>query len=398
MKGKKVILVEVITILLSSVLFFNVPIYAETYRYVIPDYSVNAFIFWYQYGFASLYSVSGDTVNLTISGTDTGNEQVDGYTNTTRMLRCNTSEYETSPGGYTSATTSCTVINSTTGTSYGYTATQANSSFSSNISLSGQLVENNYYEYYIPWLVSSNVPSWNSYTSNSRFYLYKDKPYYISFYSNVNSGNGQNFNFISASGVGVYQVSTIIDNASNNMYMKTYKIVRTDQSGWQTLNIPNFTGKSVRIIPIYNGTGEDLDDLTLQHIGLDSKTITEIKKSNTWLNTISQQVGSIYQKINEGSSEAQAAASAADSNNTQLQTQVSNMDQIESGYIDDLDSNFESIDINANTVLLTNDKFLATANWVSTQFTNLTYGNPIGSLLTFSFVLGLALILLGKIT
>lgn len=55
------------------------------------------------------------------------------------------------------------------------------------------------------------------------------------------------------------------------------------------------------------------------------------------------------------------------------------------------------IPVNNNLPTAMGTKFLQSANWVRVQFTRLTDNNPFGSVLSFSLVVGIALLVLGKI-
>ena len=64
---------------------------------------------------------------------------------------------------------------------------------------------------------------------------------------------------------------------------------------------------------------------------------------------------------------------------------------------DDMNNALQDIDTNFNIGTNFGSKFISSANWVKTQYDRLTGNTPFGSLISFSLLIGLALLLVGKV-
>lgn len=69
----------------------------------------------------------------------------------------------------------------------------------------------------------------------------------------------------------------------------------------------------------------------------------------------------------------------------------------ESDFNSNLNESLDNIDVDFNIGNTFGSKFLASASWVKSQFDTLTDNTPFGSVLSFSLLLGLALLLIGKV-
>ena len=88
----------------------------------------------------------------------------------------------------------------------------------------------------------------------------------------------------------------------------------------------------------------------------------------------------------------------ANSNKDTFNDTSSKFNEIEKGFSDDLDSNLNNISTNTDFSFNGGGSYFKNSiNWVNTQFNNMTNNTPFGSLLGFSLILGLALLLLGKL-
>lgn len=88
----------------------------------------------------------------------------------------------------------------------------------------------------------------------------------------------------------------------------------------------------------------------------------------------------------------------ANSNKDTFNDTSSKFNEIEKGFTDDLDSNLNNISTNTDFSFNGGGSYFKNSiNWVNTQFNNMTNNTPFGSLLGFSLILGLALLLLGKL-
>ena len=81
--------------------------------------------------------------------------------------------------------------------------------------------------------------------------------------------------------------------------------------------------------------------------------------------------------------------------NIDLNDKLNEYNEIEDQQLNNLDTNLEAIEVESD--MLENNKFVGSANWVAQQYTRMTNGTVIGSLIGFSLLFGLALIFIGKI-
>lgn len=88
-----------------------------------------------------------------------------------------------------------------------------------------------------------------------------------------------------------------------------------------------------------------------------------------------------------------SASSNLDDTNTQFQTDANSLISIEDSFNSSLNSNLDNI----NPTFNMGSSFLASANWVSTQFNRIVNNTPFASLITFGLTLGLGLLIIGKI-
>lgn len=81
--------------------------------------------------------------------------------------------------------------------------------------------------------------------------------------------------------------------------------------------------------------------------------------------------------------------------NVDFNDKLNEYNQIEDQQIQNLDDSLDQISTESD--LINNNKFINSANWVTQQYNRITNNNPIGSLIGFSLLFGLALIFIGKI-
>ena len=95
------------------------------------------------------------------------------------------------------------------------------------------------------------------------------------------------------------------------------------------------------------------------------------------------------------------SSSSLNSSNIQLSSNVSSFNTLESSYTDSMNDNFSNVSTDSG--LLKQNGFVKSAQWVSTQFNNLANletadgSQPFKLLIVYSLILGIALILLGKV-
>lgn len=99
--------------------------------------------------------------------------------------------------------------------------------------------------------------------------------------------------------------------------------------------------------------------------------------------------------LSDGNSNSQSATSNNNNSNQLLDNTVNQMESLENGFKNDLNSNLDNI--NANNFNISGITQLSNAaNFVRVQFDNLTKNNPFGTILGFSLFLGLSLLIIGK--
>lgn len=91
-----------------------------------------------------------------------------------------------------------------------------------------------------------------------------------------------------------------------------------------------------------------------------------------------------------------SAGDALNNENQNLNDTTSDLNTIETQFTSDFDTNINAIDLTSPTVI-NGTEFLNSANWVRTRFNEITVGNPFGSIIVFSMIIGLALLLIGRV-
>lgn len=101
-------------------------------------------------------------------------------------------------------------------------------------------------------------------------------------------------------------------------------------------------------------------------------------------------------KIANGTTESSSAAQSSDNANSQLQQDSNTLFTQEDSFKQNMNSAMQNID---TTFTLNNfgSSFMTSAQWVRTQYETLTNNTPFASLITFSLLVGLALIVIGKV-
>lgn len=91
--------------------------------------------------------------------------------------------------------------------------------------------------------------------------------------------------------------------------------------------------------------------------------------------------------------------SADDLQNEQSEFASSSEDlfQYENDFNESMNDSLDDINVNFDVGNTLGSKFLASASWVRTQFESLTSNTPFGSVLSFSLILGIALLIIGKV-
>lgn len=100
--------------------------------------------------------------------------------------------------------------------------------------------------------------------------------------------------------------------------------------------------------------------------------------------------------LNNGTADTYQSTSALDQEKQTFDDTVSGYHDLESGFVDDFDSSVSDLpSFNVGTGF--GSTFLTSTQWVKQQFDRVTIGTPFGSYLSFTLVLGFALLIIGKV-
>lgn len=100
--------------------------------------------------------------------------------------------------------------------------------------------------------------------------------------------------------------------------------------------------------------------------------------------------------IANGTQNSNNSSDNLENSNSQVSDVVSQYDNLESNFNDSLNSSLNNINTSLTPSAM-GSKFQASAIWVRTQFNRMTNNTPFGSIMGFSLLLGLSLLIIGKI-
>lgn len=101
------------------------------------------------------------------------------------------------------------------------------------------------------------------------------------------------------------------------------------------------------------------------------------------------------QLIMNGDENTTSSSNSLDSGTSNMSSEFNDYFDMEDSFLDNMSNSMEDIEVSSD--LVTDTNFLAAADWVRTQFNNLTLNSPFGLVVTFTLILGLALLIIGKI-
>lgn len=228
---------------------------------------------------------------------------------------------------------------------------------------------------------------YSAYNSTKRTRVSSD-PLYIVFVSSANITDTQAIPYTES---GYTTTLTRITNdtltvLSGVQYFIVLKLTATTLHprgyNWVTIDMP-FVATST-VLPMYLGTEELMpDDI---HQAVFGYTIGK---------SVSDDI--THDLLSDGTSDSQNAASDLDNTTSDLTTVTNNLNNFESNLASDLSTQMNAIDINASGSIISNNNFLLTSNWVRTQYNRMINNNPFGSMISFSLVIGLSLLIIGKL-
>lgn len=264
---------------------------------------------------------------------------------------------------------------------------------SGTISMNTTTTNTNRLNYVLPYMSLGNLynPNISSDNTKFRYYLFADNPFVIAYASETYVDDVFNF------GVGVVSQNsqfmakwlydrivsphTELYGGLNIIAVETNSSKNPSHIGEQLVNIlyPNqFTG---RLIPLYVGYKSNMSDSMYRFL----------YGSDRLIEAISNQTNI----IENGNNNSQQKEQALNTQTTQMQNKMNQFQNIEDTAGDNMNSALNNI--NTNPSLLSNNKFLVSADWIRQQFNRIVTNTPFEAVITFCLVFGLGLLLLGKV-
>lgn len=146
------------------------------------------------------------------------------------------------------------------------------------------------------------------------------------------------------------------------------------------------------IIPLYADNLNNMDDdLYRLYMGQD-RTINAINEASS---AIQSKLDKSNQLMDTGNENTGNSIGTAMNQNIHFNDTKTKYQNLENAQIVEMDNNIDAI--NTSPDLISNSKFLTSANWVTLQFNRLVMNTPIELVLMFSMTLGLALVFIGKL-
>lgn len=203
------------------------------------------------------------------------------------------------------------------------------------------------------------------------------------FLNNVPVGNVSGFNNYFS-----YNGDLSLEVIQQGSGFRVHKLIFSNNSSTaQSINLQFNNSSSRWFIPIYFNTFNPNDEYPF-NVSTDFALVYNL--NNPLLDKLNI--------IANGNTQSNQSSSLADSTNQQANTVFTQEEQLVDNAENQLASDLQSLDIqNQNNNLFGNSKFIASASWVKTQFDTLTNNNAFGYLITFSLVIGLSLVIIGKL-
>ena len=131
-------------------------------------------------------------------------------------------------------------------------------------------------------------------------------------------------------------------------------------------------------------------------IYVNSKTYTNVSTDFALLFGLNNSLLENLNKIANGTTQSNQSSSSLDSQSSQFESDAQQMYSYENTFNSDMNTNLNNINTNFDIGNQLGSKFMYSATWVKTQFDNITNGTPFGTILSFSLLLGIAMLLIGK--
>lgn len=199
-----------------------------------------------------------------------------------------------------------------------------------------------------------------------------NNPYFVCvMWVNKNISSPNSFSQYFAIGNGVVDS---VESVMNFRYEGTNtRIIKVRISrGDGTSNTTLTTSQSLLIMPIYNRRSSEM--------GYETQDFCDL-------------FGLPYNGL---SNEQEQSAADLQNEQSEFGQSASDLFQYEDDFNDAMNDSLDEINVNFNVGNQLGSKFLASADWVRSQFNTLTNNTPFGIVLSFSLILGIALLLIGK--
>lgn len=270
---------------------------------------------------------------------------------------------------------------------------------------------------------SVNFDNINGYLENGNLYSFVSGTY-----NNLNLYKGYDYLFLSrnilfsfACPSSVYNGSAnavknslIFNNPSSNTNIYSADVTRIalggfnyyileftgTGDGWTTFDIGVLNGLNLdSIIPIYYGFKGNMpsDIYAMLYNNLDIERNSKIDRTNELLNEnneLTTQTNNLLTTLINGNTSTNNSVNDANQNNNNMSNSVNNLNNIENTLTNDLSTNLNNIDLSLN--LNSNTDFVASANYVKNVFNRLTTYSSINILITYSLILGIAMLIIGR--
>lgn len=112
---------------------------------------------------------------------------------------------------------------------------------------------------------------------------------------------------------------------------------------------------------------------------------------------LSNQLLNDVHQIAQGTQQSNSSSSDLEDNASDFDDVAGDVYNLENSFNTDLNNSLQSIDTSFDVGNTFGSKFLLAADWVRVQFNTITASNPFGTMLSFSLLLGVALLIIGKV-
>lgn len=190
----------------------------------------------------------------------------------------------------------------------------------------------------------------------------------------------------------IYQIRLQVDNYYSdwtNIYTATGSGASESQTITDSDEISQQLVQDINIVNQLNNT--TTTNWYINETTINNSEYTENSNGKPWWAYLLEAILSLFQ-IDDGN---QQTINNTNNLNIDLNDKLNEYNEIEDQQLNNLDTNLEAIAVESD--MLENNKFVGSANWVAQQYTRMTNGTVIGSLIGFSLLFGLALIFIGKI-